>query len=118
MLAIQSRRAASLLILCLAVPMSACHAQNGASTESAGALPMRQLIIKFKPGSIQCSAADIDKLSAPTGTRIQFLRTVSGDACLVSQPAPAFRSASSGLEILESHPAVEWVEVNAPLKAQ
>jgi hypothetical protein len=115
---VQPRYAALLLILCMAIPMSGCYAQAAAFAGTGELPPRRQLIIKFTPDSVQCSAADIDKFSAATGTRIQYLRAVSGGACVVSQAAIASRSDSSELEILKNHPAIEWVELDSPLKAQ
>jgi hypothetical protein len=114
---VQSRCAAPFLFLCAAT-MPACHAESRAFPGAVDALPPRQLIIKFKPDSIQCKAADIDKFSVTTGTKIKFVRPVSGDACLVSQSAVATRGASSELEMLKNHPAIEWVELDSPVKAQ
>jgi hypothetical protein len=113
-----SRWSAPLIVLCMAFPMSACKAENGAFSGASGASPMRQLIIKFRPNTVQCSAPDINKFSAITGARIRFDRVVSGDACLVSQPAVANRSAGAELDLLKSLPAIEWVELDLPLKAQ
>jgi hypothetical protein len=114
---VRSRCAAPTLILCLAIATPGCHAESRVLPGVADA-PLRQLIIKFKPDGIQCSAADIDKFSVATGTKIKFVRTVSGDACVVSQAAVATRNASAELDTLKNHPAIEWVELDSPVKAQ
>jgi hypothetical protein len=102
----------------MALPMSACQAGASDTLGSASASPKRQLIIKFKPGAGECSAAGIAKFAATTGAHIEFLRVMSGDACVVTQFFTASQSAASEQEMLKSHPAIQWIESDSPLKAQ
>lgn len=107
-----------LLAFCMALPMSACQAGAGDTLRTISTSSKRQLIVKFKPGTVECSASGIAKFAGTTATHIEFLRVMSGDACVVSQFLTAGQSAASEQEMLNSHPAIQWIESDSPLKAQ
>ena len=70
----------------------------------------QQLIIKFKSNTIACDAAGIANLSSATQVPLQYVRPMSGDACVVQQFADDAEGLSSGQERLKRHPAIEWQE--------
>ena len=45
----------------------------------------QQLIIKFKTNTIECNPAGIAQLSSTTHVSLEFVRAMSGDACVVKQ---------------------------------
>jgi hypothetical protein len=80
----------------------------------------QQLIIKFKPsarGDLACDSAGIARLAAATRTRLEFMRPMSGQACVVRQAAPGAAELAQGLARLKRHPAVEWADIDAVMKA-
>jgi hypothetical protein len=70
----------------------------------------QQLIIKFKSNTIACDAAGIASLSSATQVPLRYVRSMSGDACVVQQFADNAKGLSSGQERLKQHPAIEWQE--------
>lgn len=77
----------------------------------------RRLIIKFKPDSVACDAAGIARLSLETRVPLEFVRTMSGGACVVKQSADSADGLSKGMETLAESPAVEYVEPDAVMRA-
>lgn len=77
----------------------------------------RQLIIKFRPGTIACTPAGIAQLSSTTRVPLEFVRTMSGDACVVKQFADHADIFSHGQKTLEENPAVEYLEPDAVVEA-
>jgi hypothetical protein len=77
----------------------------------------RQLIIKFKPGTIACTPAGIAQLSSTTRVPLEFVRTMSGDACVVKQFSDNADILSHGQKTLEENPAVEYLEPDAVVEA-
>lgn len=77
----------------------------------------QQLIIKFKPGTIACDAAGIAQLSSATKVPLEYVRPMSGDACVVRQLAGDANDFLQGQQLLRQHPAVEWLEQDARKKA-
>jgi hypothetical protein len=78
----------------------------------------QQLIIKFKPNTIACSAAGIAQLSASLQVPLQFIRNMSGNACVIKQHAGNPNEFSQGQKILRQDLAVEWVEPDDVMKTQ
>jgi hypothetical protein len=77
----------------------------------------QQLIIKFKPNTIACDPAGIARLSSTTHVSLEFVRTMSGDACVIKQFADDPDNFSQGQKTLKQNPAVEYLERDAVKKA-
>ena len=77
----------------------------------------QQLIIKFRPNTIACDAAGIAQLSAAMQVPLEYVRPMSGGACVIRQLAGDANDFLRGQELLMQHPAVEWVEQDAKKKA-
>jgi hypothetical protein len=76
----------------------------------------QQLIIKFKPNTIVCNPVGIAQLSSTTNVSLEFVRPMSGDACVVRQVADSADNLLHGQETLKNNPAVEYVEPDAVMK--
>lgn len=77
----------------------------------------QQLIIKFKPGTIACDSVGIARLSSATRISLEFIRPMSGDACVIKQFAINIESLSQGQKKLQQHSSVELVEQDTVMKA-
>jgi len=77
----------------------------------------QQLIIKFKPNTIICDAAGIAQLSSATRVALEYIRPMSGDACVIRQLSGEADDFLRGQELLRQHPAVEWLEQDSKKKA-
>ena len=77
----------------------------------------QQLIVKFKPNTITCNAPEIAHLSAVTRVPLEYVRPMSGDACVIKQLADHAAGLSQGQETLKQHPAIEWLEEDKMMKA-
>ena len=77
----------------------------------------QQLIIKFKLNAFACNAAGIEQLSSATRVMLEFIRPMSGDACVIKQLDESSIDLLRGQERLRQHPAVEWLELDARKKA-
>lgn len=87
------------------------------SAKTADAPASRQLIMKFRPHTVACDPAGIAQLSLATRVPLEFVRTMSGGACVVKQSADSADGLSKGRETLGKHPAVEYLEPDAVMKA-
>ncbi len=76
-----------------------------------------QLIVKFAPDTFACDPAGIARLSLAMRVSLEFVRTMSGGACVVKQSADSQDDLARGRETLERHPAVEYLEPDAVMKA-
>jgi hypothetical protein len=76
----------------------------------------QQLIIKFKPNTLDCNATGIARLSTESGVPLELVGPMSGNACLARQLAKADISFAQGQQRLKQHPAIEWVEQDALMK--
>jgi len=76
----------------------------------------QQLIIKFKPDTIACTPEGIAQFSSTTRVSLEFVRIMSGDACVVKQSADNADNLLRGQKTLEENPAVEYLEPDAILK--
>lgn len=76
----------------------------------------QQLIVKFKPRTISCDRAGIASLSSATRISLEFIRPMSGDACVITQFATNAEGLSTGQKKLRQHPSVELVELDAMMK--
>ena len=77
----------------------------------------RQLMIKFRPNTLDCSAAGIARLSSATHLNLEYIRTMSGDACVIKLLTVDTHDYVRANELLRKHPAVEWVEPDSKKKA-
>lgn len=106
-----------------AVLLAACQfpATNNPSAKSGvhSAVPAstpQQLIVKFKSATFRCIPADIARLAVQTGVQLEFVRPMSGDACVIRQVRDNAGDLARGLKLLRQHPSVEWVELDAVMK--
>lgn len=76
----------------------------------------QQLILKFKPKSVACTAQEITRLSGAMAVRLEWLRPMSGDACVVIQKAGTAAELTKGQEALKKHGDIVWVEIDAPMQ--
>lgn len=77
----------------------------------------QQLIVKFKPHTIACDATQIAHLSAVTRVPLEYVRPMSGDACVIKQLADDAAGLSQRQETLKQHPAIEWLEEDRMMEA-
>lgn len=77
----------------------------------------RQLIIKFKPNTIECNTAGIAQLSAAAKVPLEYVRPMSGGACVIRQLAVEMNDLLRGQELLRRYSAVEWLEQDTKKKA-
>jgi hypothetical protein len=116
------------LLLCLCnamaiLAMTGCQAHPfmAASQSSpqaiAGTMVAQQLIIKFKPNTLACDAAGIAQLSSATRVPLEYVRPMSGDACVIRQLDEGADDFLRARELLRQHPAVEWLEQDEKKKA-
>lgn len=77
----------------------------------------QQLIIKFKPNTVSCNPEGIAQLSSTTHVSLEFVRIMSGDACVVKQFAESADILLQGQKTLKENPAVEYLEPDAIMKA-
>jgi hypothetical protein len=75
-----------------------------------------QLIIKFKPQTLSCSAAGIAQLASATRTRLDYVRSMSGDTCVIRQIGDK-AAIVQGEQRIRQHPATQWLEPDARMKA-
>jgi len=127
------KRIASLLVLSLLIasgcggrgtaaggcqqPSSSTDPPQPSPTTTIKASASQQLIIKFKPDTIACNPAGIAQLSSTTHVSLEFVRTMSGDACVVKQFADSADNLLHGQKTLKEYPAVEYLEPDALMKA-
>lgn len=98
-------------------PSAATNPPRPAPTTTIEASTSQQLIIKFKPGTIACNPAEIARLSSAARVSLEFVRAMSGDACVVKQFADSADSLLQGQKILKQNPDVEYLERDAVMKA-
>jgi hypothetical protein len=118
-----ARLAAFVLASTFSFHASGCESASApghAKSTSAATLPAaqvsQQLIVKFKPESIACSAPGIARFAKSTGVKLQWLRQMSGDACVVIQRAATPDELMKAQEGLKKHPEVEWMEIDAVMQ--
>lgn len=98
-------------------PSASTNPPRPAPTTTIEASTSQQLIIKFKPGTIACNPAEIARLSSAARVSLEFVRAMSGDACVVKQFADSADSLLQGQKILKQNPDVEYLERDAVMKA-
>jgi hypothetical protein len=76
-----------------------------------------QLIVKFKVDTLACDLTGIARLAADTGTSIEYVRKMSGGACVIRQSFSSGADSLNQQTILTRHPAVESVERDRVMKA-
>ena len=97
-------------------PSSGTNPPQSSPTTIIKASASQQLIIKFKPNTIACNPAGIAQLSSTTHVSLEFVRTMSGDACVVKQIADSDEGLLQGQKTLKQNPAVEYLEPDAVMK--
>lgn len=106
--------------------VSGCHSASTESdyfhtpelpTSSMQTASYQQLIIKFRPDTVPCDEAGIARFSAVTKVQLTFVRTMSGQACVIRQLMDQEGGFLQGQTLLRQHPDVEWVELDAIMKA-
>ena len=105
----------ALLTGCHASPMGS-GAIKSVTTASASASTYQQLIIKFKPATFRCAPADIARLAVQSNVRLEFVRPMSGDACVIRQVQVNAIDFLQGQKLLKQHPSIEWMELDAIMK--
>lgn len=98
-------------------PSSRTNPPQPSPTTIIKASASQQLIIKFKPNTIACTPAGIAQWSSTTHVSLEFVRTMSGDACVVKQFADTADLLLHGQKTLKENPAVEYLEPDAVMKA-
>jgi hypothetical protein len=98
-------------------PSSRTNPPQPSPTTMIKASASRQLIIKFKPDTIACTPEGIAQFSSTTRVSLEFVRTMSGDACVVKQFADSEDDLLHGQKTLKENPAIEYLEPDAIMKA-
>ena len=76
----------------------------------------RQLIVKFRPDTVPCTPAGISGLSRASRVPLEFVRPMSGGACVVRQFADGEGGFLEGEKALKGNPAVEYLEPDTVMK--
>lgn len=108
--------------LSIALPLVTMGCQFSASENRGGYADQKtassqQLIIKFKPGTINCDANGIAQLSDATRVPLEYVRPMSASACVIKQFGDKKDGFIPGQKLLRQHPDVEWLELDAIRKA-
>jgi hypothetical protein len=107
---------ASGLAFLLAI-MAGCHSPLLAAVSAQPVQSAtRQLIIKFKPGTLACDADGIAQLSSATQVPLEYVRPMSGGACVIRQLSREDNFLRDE-ELLKQHPAIEWLQEDARKRA-
>lgn len=112
------RRSRIVITALLLGAISGCQSSGATSALSSPASPVKtagaayQLIVKLRKNTLPCSPAGIAELSAAVRIRLEYVRPVSGDACVIRQITEKEADPVSGQQRLRRHPAVEWVELD------
>ena len=110
------------LIYVMAILVGGCQnslpvAANQSSQQSiVETMVAEQLIIKFKPNTISCDTEGIAQLSSVTRVPLEYVRQMSGDACVIRQLADEKNDILRGRILPRQQPSVEWVEQDAKKK--
>lgn len=74
---------------------------------------LTQVIVKFRPATFACDAKGVADLARSARLDLQWLRPMSGDACVL-----ILRSASPGqaLALLQARPELEWAQADAVMR--
>lgn len=78
----------------------------------------QQFIVKFKPGSVTCDKVGLARFSEVADLRMEFIRPMSGNACVVLLWATNPEALIRQQIMLKRHPSVEWAEPDALMKTQ
>jgi hypothetical protein len=90
--------------------------RNPASMVAADTAASQQLIVKFKTMTFRCDRTDIAHLSTQIDVPLEFVRPLSGNACVIRQLRSGSGGFLQGQKLLRQHPSVEWVELDAVMK--
>lgn len=74
---------------------------------------VQQLIIKFKPDTVSCDADGIARFAKAVGLSLQYVRMMSGDACVVKLFSDNDEQSMWAQRLLRQHPAVDRAEADA-----
>jgi hypothetical protein len=95
---------------------SSSASRHPTSTVKPAAQISQQLIIKFQPRSIACDPQAVARFSKAADVPLEWLRPMSGDACVVIQSATTSGELMKGQERLKKHPSIEWLEIDAAMQ--
>ena len=76
----------------------------------------QQLLVKFAPNTIACTAGGIAELPVVTHVWLTHVRPLSGDACVLRQWAGSVADLARGHALLRRYPAIEWIEADRVLQ--
>lgn len=109
--------ALSLVAGCWGVPThSADFSVKDAPTRTSPAIMSQQFMIKFKSSTTPCDAQLISRFSSATKIPLDFVRVMSGHACVIRLQAASEGELSHAVNILRQHPEVEWLEQDVLVK--
>lgn len=74
---------------------------------------LAQLIVKFHPATLACDAAGIADLARKTHLDLQWIRPMSGQACVLRWQG---KDAAGAIATLQARPEVEWAEMDAVMR--
>ncbi|MGV3742185.1 MAG: hypothetical protein ACO1NO_07740 [Burkholderiaceae bacterium] len=66
--------------------------------------------------SVPCTEQALTRFSHAVKVPLEWLRPMSGDACVVIQSAGNQDELGKGQERLAQHPDIEWVEIDAVMQ--
>lgn len=100
------------LVLSLTAALLAAGCAQAGETQPAPQLApqLAQFIVKFRPASVACNAESVAAFASRSKLDLQWLRPMSGDACVLLLRA---RSPQAALATLQARPEVEWAEADA-----
>ena len=106
------------LFLVLGFQLSGCTAASE-PTRPAGTTNafIRQFIIKFRPHTLPCTADGIARLSSAANARLDYLRPLGDDACVIRQVEDRAADFANSEQRIRQHPAIEWMEQDALMRA-
>ncbi|MCS6292991.1 MAG: hypothetical protein H8J66_07945 [Nitrospira sp.] len=100
-----SQRVFSVMAVLVGLLVGGCHWSPAASSPVS-----HQLMVKFAPRTIACTADGIAEWSVVTHVRLTYVRSMSGDACVLIQWAESAAELAQGEALLRRDPAIEWIE--------
>lgn len=115
-----ARPAALALAATFSIHAAGCEATSASRLSASAVNPMppvsQQLIVKFKPQTVACTAKAISGFSKTVDVRLTWLRPMSGNACVLIQESGNSDELAKARERLKKHPHIEWVEIDAPMR--
>lgn len=103
--------------LATATLLCGCHAVSSPLPQSAAAgqastQVVQRLMIRLKGADTPCTQKDIVTLADATSQTLEYVRPMSGEACVVSHVAANDAALSVGLQRIREHPSVELADID------